>query len=31
MKRLCYNSKDSLLNPFFFVFGDDSRNWSDYL
>jgi len=31
MNRLRYNTKDSLLNPFFFVFGDDSRNWSDYL
>jgi len=31
MKRLRYNTKDSLLNPFFFVFGDDSRDWSEYL
>ena len=31
MNRLRYNTKDSLLNPFFFVFGDDSRDWSDYL
>jgi len=31
MKPLRYNTKDSLLNPFFFVFGDDSRVWSDYL
>ena len=31
MNRLRYNTKDSLLNPFFFVFGDDSRDWSEYL
>lgn len=31
MQPLRYNTKDSLLNPFFFVFGDDSRNWSTYL
>ena len=31
MNRLRYNTKDSLLNPFFFVFGDDTRNWSEYL
>ncbi len=31
MKPLRYNSKDSLLNPFFFAFGDDSRDWSSYL
>ena len=31
MNRLRYNTKDSLLNPFFFVFGDDSRDWSQYL
>ena len=31
MKPLRYNSKDSLLNPFFLVFGDDSRDWSKYL
>ena len=31
MKPLRYNSKDSLLNPHFFVFGDDSRDWSSYL
>jgi 3'(2'), 5'-bisphosphate nucleotidase len=31
MKPLRYNTKDSLLNPFFFVFGDDSRDWSAYL
>ena len=31
MKPLRYNTKDSLLNPFFLVFGDDSRDWSTYL
>ena len=31
MQPLRYNTKDSLLNPFFFVFGDDSRDWSEYL
>ncbi len=31
MNRLKYNTKDSLLNPFFFVFGDDRRDWSQYL
>lgn len=31
MSPLEYNTKDSLLNPFFFVFGDNSRDWSDYL
>ena len=31
MTALEYNTKDSLLNPFFFVFGDDSRDWSQYL
>jgi 3'(2'), 5'-bisphosphate nucleotidase len=31
MKPLRYNTKDSLLNPFFLVFGDDSRDWSAYL
>ncbi len=31
MSPLLYNTKDSLLNPFFFVFGDDSRDWSQYL
>ncbi|TCK19396.1 3'(2'),5'-bisphosphate nucleotidase [Thiogranum longum] len=31
MQPLRYNTKDSLLNPFFFVFGDDSRDWSSYL
>ncbi len=31
MQRLCYNTKDDLLNPHFFVAGDQSINWSDYL
>jgi 3'(2'), 5'-bisphosphate nucleotidase len=31
MRPLRYNTKESLLNPFFFVFGDDSRDWSSYL
>lgn len=31
MSPLEYNTKDSLLNPFFFVFGDDSCDWSQYL
>jgi 3'(2'), 5'-bisphosphate nucleotidase len=31
MSPLDYNTKDSLLNPFFFVFGDNSRDWSAYL
>ena len=31
MAPLRYNTKDELLNPFFFVFGDDSQDWSSYL
>ncbi|HEX7028751.1 MAG TPA: 3'(2'),5'-bisphosphate nucleotidase CysQ [Gammaproteobacteria bacterium] len=31
MQPLRYNTKESLLNPHFFVFGDRSRNWSGYL
>jgi 3'(2'), 5'-bisphosphate nucleotidase len=31
MTPLQYNTKDSLLNPFFFVFGDNSCDWSQYL
>ena len=31
MQPLRYNTKDSLLNPEFFVFGDKSINWSKYL
>lgn len=31
MQRLRYNTKEDLLNPHFFVAGDQSINWSDYL
>jgi 3'(2'), 5'-bisphosphate nucleotidase len=31
MQPLSYNTKESLLNPHFFVFGDDSVEWSSYL
>ncbi len=31
MKRLRYNTKDELLNPHFFVAGDQSIKWDDYL
>ena len=31
MQRLQYNSKDDLLNPHFFVAGDVSINWGDFL
>jgi 3'(2'), 5'-bisphosphate nucleotidase len=31
MQDLPYNTKEDLLNPHFFVFGDDSINWSAYL
>ena len=31
MRPLRYNTKDSLLNPFFLVIGDSSRDWSQYL
>jgi 3'(2'), 5'-bisphosphate nucleotidase len=31
MKPLRYNTKDELLNPHFFVFGDHSVDWSKYL
>ena len=31
MQTLRYNTKDSLLNPYFFVFGDVDRDWSVYL
>ncbi|MCU7796893.1 MAG: 3'(2'),5'-bisphosphate nucleotidase CysQ [Candidatus Thiodiazotropha sp. (ex Myrtea spinifera)] len=31
LQPLRYNTKDSLLNPQFFVFGDHSVAWSDYL
>ncbi|EDY85766.1 3'(2'),5'-bisphosphate nucleotidase [gamma proteobacterium HTCC5015] len=30
-ERMTYNRKSSLLNPEFFVFGDDSRDWLAYL
>ncbi|MEZ5451979.1 MAG: 3'(2'),5'-bisphosphate nucleotidase CysQ [Thiothrix sp.] len=31
MQPLRYNTKESLLNPHFFVFGKDYRDWSQYL
>ena len=31
MQTLSYNTKDSLLNPHFFVFGDVSVDWAAYL
>jgi len=31
MTPLEYNTKDSLLNPFFFVFGDNQKDWSSFL
>ena len=31
MQPLRYNTKESLLNPYFFVFGDASVDWSQYL
>jgi len=31
MSTLEYNTKDNLLNPHFFVFGDTSIDWSQYL
>ncbi len=31
MQPLRYNTKDSLLNPHFFVFGDTAVDWSQYL
>ena len=31
MQPLCYNTKDSLLNPHFFVFGDCGVDWSKFL
>jgi len=30
-ERLAYNTKESLLNPYFFVFGKDSLDWQAYL
>ncbi|MDM8568850.1 3'(2'),5'-bisphosphate nucleotidase CysQ [Thiotrichales bacterium HSG1] len=31
LKPLLYNTKDSLLNPHFLVFGDNEKNWLNYL
>ncbi len=31
MQRLSYNYKDSLLNPYFFVFGDKTIHWDQFL
>lgn len=31
MQRLSYNNKDSLLNPYFFVFGDKTIPWNQFL
>jgi len=31
MRPLRYNTRDSLLNPEFFVFGDNRRDWSRYM
>lgn len=31
MQPLCYNSREELLNPHFFAFGDKNRRWSRYL
>lgn len=31
MEPLRYNTKESLLNPYFFVFGDTTVDWSQYL
>jgi len=31
LKPLLYNTKDSLLNPHFFVFGDKNKDWAQYL
>ena len=31
LNPLRYNTKDSLLNPHFLVFGDKTVNWPDYL
>ena len=31
METLPYNTKDKLLNPHFFVFGDKNVDWSEYL
>ena len=29
-QALCYNTKESLLNPYFLVFGDKSHDWAGY-
>ena len=31
MQPLRYNTREELLNPHFFAFGDKSRNWSEFL
>lgn len=31
LQPLRYNTKDSLLNPYFLVFGDANENWAQYL
>ncbi len=31
MQPLSYNTRDELLNPHFFAFGDRGRDWSEYL
>jgi 3'(2'), 5'-bisphosphate nucleotidase len=31
MRRLVYNTKESVINPSFFVFGKGGRNWSAFL
>ncbi|MCU7921137.1 MAG: 3'(2'),5'-bisphosphate nucleotidase CysQ [Candidatus Thiodiazotropha sp. (ex Dulcina madagascariensis)] len=31
LQPLRYNTKDSLLNPYFLAFGDHAENWPDYL
>jgi 3'(2'), 5'-bisphosphate nucleotidase len=31
MQELRYNTKDSLLNPHFFVIGDADHDWPNYL
>jgi len=31
MKKMCYNTKESLLNPHFLVIGDPEFDWSQYL
>jgi len=30
-RRLLYNTKADILNPYFLVFGDESRRWADYV